>query len=273
MTAACRGIECRLIGHRSDGGQRVRKRLRQLLRTRGQLQTALASHQQRIVEHIPKSRQCMADGRLRAVKPRSCARDVSFLDQGFQHWKQAEVGRGQLIHILHIHHINEEFSFHLSMMHVPQQRSRSMMQSAKTDLGFSHVALVVRDLDRSISFYEAFADLHVVHRRVAGGDVDEVAGMADGVRPFALVLVASARLRDTSLGPFGHLGITCAQPEDVFRRAAQASARGILRSAPRNDGPPVGLWTYIADPDGNTLELSFGQEIAFTVQSDKCANA
>ncbi|WP_410056159.1 VOC family protein [Pseudomonas aeruginosa] len=142
-----------------------------------------------------------------------------------------------------------------------------MIQSPETDLGLSHVALVVRDLDKSIAFYQEFADLQVIHRRTAGGDIEEVAWMADGSRPFALVLVASTNLDDTPLGPFGHIGIACAKPGDVSRRAAEAERRGILRSAPRNDGPPVGLWTYISDPDGNTLELSFGQEIAFSIAS------
>lgn len=138
-----------------------------------------------------------------------------------------------------------------------------MVQSPETDLGLSHVALVVRNLDESIAFYREFADLEVVHRRVAGGDIQEVAWMADGLRPFALVLVASTTLEDTPLGPFGHIGVACARAEDVSLRAAEAERRGILRSAPRDSGPPVGLWTYISDPDGNTLELSFGQEIAF----------
>lgn len=140
-----------------------------------------------------------------------------------------------------------------------------MIQPPRTDLGLSHVALVVRDLDASIAFYREFADLQLIHRRAAGGEVEEVAWLADGLRPFALVLVGSSRLHDTPLGPFGHLGIACASPELVHRRAAEAGRRGILRSAPRESGPPVGLWTYIADPDGNTLELSFGQEIAVTV--------
>lgn len=140
-----------------------------------------------------------------------------------------------------------------------------MSQSPQMDIGLSHVALVVRDLEKSIAFYQKFADLEVVHRRRAGGDIDEVAWLADGTRPFALVLVASTALVDTALGPFGHIGVACATPEDVYARAAEAERHGVLRSAPRDDGPPVGLWTYIADPDGNTLELSFGQEIAFAI--------
>ncbi|RKF17623.1 VOC family protein [Altericroceibacterium spongiae] len=142
-----------------------------------------------------------------------------------------------------------------------------MNPSPSTDLGMSHIALVVRDIDKAIAFYEEFAALHVVHRRAAGGDVEEVAWMADGLRPFALVLIGASAFDDTPLGPFGHIGIACASREDVLRLAAEAERRGILRSAPRDDGLPVGLWTYIADPDGNTLELSFGQEIAFTVEA------
>jgi len=140
-----------------------------------------------------------------------------------------------------------------------------MTQPFRTDIGLSHVALVVRDLEKSIAFYREFAELQLVHRRAAGGDIEEVAWLADGTRPFALVLIASSALDDTPLGPFGHIGIACAKSEDVHCRAVEAERRGILRSALRDDGPPVGLWTYIADPDGNTLELSFGQEIAFAV--------
>lgn len=141
-----------------------------------------------------------------------------------------------------------------------------MNQATNTDLGLSHVALLVRDLDKSIAFYRKFANLHVIHRRQAKEPLDAVAWMADGLRPFALVLVASRSLQDTPLGPFGHIGIACATREEVLNQAAEAERCGILRSKPRDDGPPVGCWTYIADPDGNTLELSFGQEIAFTTE-------
>lgn len=146
-----------------------------------------------------------------------------------------------------------------------------MNQAINTDLGLSHVALLVRDLDKSIAFYKKFANLHVIHRRQAREPLEAVAWMADGLRPFALVLVASRSLQDTPLGPFGHIGIACSTREEVLNQAAEAERCGILRSKPRDDGPPVGCWTYIADPDGNTLELSFGQEIAFATESQEGA--
>ncbi|MAM38625.1 MAG: hypothetical protein CL949_09010 [Erythrobacter sp.] len=59
--------------------------------------------------------------------------------------------------------------------------------------------------------------------------MDEVAWLADGLRPFALVLIASNALDDTPLGPFGNIGVACASPGEALRLAAEADRRGILR--------------------------------------------
>ncbi|GAB7261429.1 hypothetical protein DZS_29230 [Dickeya ananatis] len=39
------------------------------------------------------------------------------------------------------------------------------MYMKEVDVGFTHVAFVVRDLDKSIDFYELYAGMDVVHRR------------------------------------------------------------------------------------------------------------
>jgi catechol 2,3-dioxygenase-like lactoylglutathione lyase family enzyme len=49
------------------------------------------------------------------------------------------------------------------------------------------------------------------------------------------------------------------------RLCADARADGVLRKEPTDSGPPVGYWAFLADPDGNTLEVSYGQEIGLTV--------
>jgi len=141
-----------------------------------------------------------------------------------------------------------------------------MSEKPRPDLGLTHVALVVRDLDRSRAFYETFAGFSVAHEREGAGPIRRVAWMVDPHTRFTVVLVESDDLDDTPLGPFGHLGLACASRAEVDRLADLAKAADILRSPPRQSPDPVGYWTYIADPDGNTLELSYGQTVRHRAQ-------
>jgi catechol 2,3-dioxygenase-like lactoylglutathione lyase family enzyme len=135
------------------------------------------------------------------------------------------------------------------------ERSPRIARS-EVDRGLTHVALPVADLDRSIAFYEHFADLHVVHRRV---DDDEVAWLADGTRPFVVVLIQSPVSH--TLGGWSHLGVACTSRAEVDERLAEARKEGHEVSGPIDHGPPVGYWGIITDPDGHNLELSFGQDV------------
>jgi catechol 2,3-dioxygenase-like lactoylglutathione lyase family enzyme len=130
---------------------------------------------------------------------------------------------------------------------------------ARHDVGLTHVALCVTDLERSIAFYARYAGLEVVHRR------SSVVWLSDRTRPFVVVLAEESRV-EHPLRPFAHLGVGCASREEVDRLAAQAQAEGRLVGGPMDSGPPVGYWAFLSDPDGHTLELSFGQEVGLTVE-------
>jgi lactoylglutathione lyase len=106
----------------------------------------------------------------------------------------------------------------------------------------------------------------VVHQRTDAATGVAVAWITDGTRPFVVVLAEFPDRRDSPLGPFGHLGIGCESREEVDRLCDLARAEGRLRSGPSDMGYPVGYWAYIADPDGNNLEVSFGQEVGLTVE-------
>jgi catechol 2,3-dioxygenase-like lactoylglutathione lyase family enzyme len=136
------------------------------------------------------------------------------------------------------------------------------------DLGLTHVAFSVRDLAASVAFYERYAGMTVVHRRTDEGSV-KVAWVTDHTRPFVVVLIEGVSRDDTPLGPFGHLGVACKSRDEVDRLCALAAAEGRLRKPATDSGPPVGYWAFIADPDGNTLEVSHGQDTEFTVASEK----
>lgn len=130
-----------------------------------------------------------------------------------------------------------------------------------SDFGLTHVAFLVRDLERSLAFYAKYAAMQLVHRRDDRKTDGKVAWISDGTRPFVIVLIQSTTARETPLGPFGHLGVALRSREEVDRLADDARKDGVLRAQPTDSGPPVGYWTLLADPDGNTLELSFGQTI------------
>jgi catechol 2,3-dioxygenase-like lactoylglutathione lyase family enzyme len=132
------------------------------------------------------------------------------------------------------------------------------------DLGLTHVALPVRDIDTSLAFYSKYASMQVVHRRTDPHTGSDVAWISDQTRPFVIVLIRTPEV-ENSLLPLGHLGVACASRDDVDRLCAQARTEGRLLVEPKDVGYPVGYSALLADPDGHTLELSFGQEVALAV--------
>ena len=132
------------------------------------------------------------------------------------------------------------------------------------DVGLTHIALTCVDLDASISFYETYASMKVVHRRVHETDGVGVVWLTDHTRPFVLVLFEREKV-EHALRPDSHLGVGCASREEVDRLCRLADEEDRLLLGPKDSGPPVGYWALIGDPDGHTLEVSYGQEVAFTV--------
>lgn len=133
-----------------------------------------------------------------------------------------------------------------------------------TDVGLTHIALPVTDVDKSVAFYAKYARMEVVHRRGDQSTGSEVVWISDKTRPFVIVLIGMAKVESVLL-PFAHLGVGCDSREEVDRLCEEAVKEGALRMGPEDSGYPVGYWAFIADPDGHTLELSYGQEVGQTV--------
>jgi uncharacterized protein (TIGR02246 family) len=134
-----------------------------------------------------------------------------------------------------------------------------------SDLGFTHVALPVRDVERSIGFYAKYAHLQVVHHRIDQTTQAAVAWLSDLTRPFVLVLIEVPQV-DSPLLPIAHLGVACPTREEIDQRCAAAQADGLLKEGPHDYGYPVGYWAFLSDPDGHTLEISYGQDVDVAVQ-------
>ncbi len=136
---------------------------------------------------------------------------------------------------------------------------------ADKDLGFTHIALTVSDLDKSIEFYSRYAAMKAIHRRLDAETNVGVAWLSDLTRPFVIVLIKADTV-DSPLRPISHLGVACASRADVDRLCEEARQYGVEVEGPTDWPPPVGYWAFLRDPDGHTLELSYGQEIGFTVE-------
>lgn len=125
----------------------------------------------------------------------------------------------------------------------------------------THLALGVRDLDRTIAFYREHARLHIVHERADGGM--RVVWLAERENDPDFVLVLFPLSGEPAAGPrtLQHLGFAVASRGEVDEAAAAGRAAGVLRLEPADGGPIVGYFCILEDPDGNQVEFSYGQPI------------
>jgi catechol 2,3-dioxygenase-like lactoylglutathione lyase family enzyme len=125
----------------------------------------------------------------------------------------------------------------------------------------THLALQVRDIDASITFYQRYCGMCVVHHRQE--HETRVAWMGWGEDPpaFVIVLIAGDYERNVQ-PPVQHIGMAVDSRGEVDRIFATAQGDGIAGLWPPVDaGPVVGYYCGVPDPDGNVVEFSFGQRI------------
>jgi catechol 2,3-dioxygenase-like lactoylglutathione lyase family enzyme len=134
-----------------------------------------------------------------------------------------------------------------------------------TDIGLTHITLPAAEVERSIKFYSTYAGMQVIHRRIDAETGVAVVWLCDRTRPFVLVLIQTDSVHPV-LSPLAHLGVGCKSRESVDALCEKAQQEGVLIQAQKDSGYPIGYWAFLRDPDGHTLELSYGQEIGLTVE-------
>jgi predicted lactoylglutathione lyase len=132
------------------------------------------------------------------------------------------------------------------------------------DVGLTQIALAASNLDKSIAFYARYACKEVVHDRIDAEKDIRVIWLSDKTRPFVIVLFQLDKPK-VILEPLAHLGVGCSSREEVDSLSKQAKEEGVLIKEPTDSGYPVGYCALLKDPDGHTLELSYGQEIGLTI--------
>lgn len=133
------------------------------------------------------------------------------------------------------------------------------------DIGLTHIALPVTNIEHSVKFYAAYAGMKVNHRRIDAETGAAVVWLCDHTRPFVIVLIQTDSVYPV-LSPLAHLGVGCKSRRHVDELCTRARQEGILIEEPKDSGYPIGYWAFLKDPDGHTLEISYGQEIGLTVE-------
>lgn len=136
---------------------------------------------------------------------------------------------------------------------------------------WTHIALPSGDIDKAVDFYTRYTALAVVasHEDEAGRNVWLAPGVP-GDCPFVLVLVMFYRDQgrpQPTMTPFAHIGIEVPSRADVDEVAERARAEGCLIWEPKEMPAPIGYICALTDPDGNVVEISYGQQVFETVQS------
>jgi ureidoacrylate peracid hydrolase len=112
----------------------------------------------------------------------------------------------------------------------------------RSDPGLHHLLLQTTDLGKAEAFYVDFLGFTVRHRD----------GFPDG-RPLT-VTIEGLGLTDGAPGPTGAVEHIAFRTSDIRGLVERARAAGI--EIIKEPGPgPYGLTVYLADPDGNKIEL------------------
>lgn len=125
----------------------------------------------------------------------------------------------------------------------------------------THVALHVTDLPACVDFYRTYCNMRVIHERDGGPKT--IVWMAEPGREqdFIFVIMDCGEDLRLSEADYRHFGFAVANKEQVDQIADRAEKAGCLLWAPRQEPYPVGYYCGLRDPNGNSVEFSYGQPL------------
>jgi catechol 2,3-dioxygenase-like lactoylglutathione lyase family enzyme len=126
---------------------------------------------------------------------------------------------------------------------------------------FTHCALHVCDLDKSIDFYRSYCGLEIVKEHGEGDSRVVWLASPGEKKNFVLVLLGGGPARTQDKDDMTHYGFGVARRADVDQIAERARNEGCLHWEPRDYAPPTGYLCGVTDPTGYIIEFSHGQPL------------
>ena len=126
---------------------------------------------------------------------------------------------------------------------------------------FTHVALLISDVDRTADFYIKYCGLKVIARRLDPNTGYRVIWLGEGLKFVIVAFESEKKPIQSIVKPLSHLGFALESKDEVDRISEIAKEEGILNYGPVYIDADVGYICEILDPDKNSVEFSFGQKL------------
>ena len=131
----------------------------------------------------------------------------------------------------------------------------------------THIAFLVSSVDSTADFYIKYCGLKVLQRRVDPKTGYRVIWLGADLN-FVIVAMESEKKPIQSIAkPLSHLGFSLGSREEVDQIATVAREEGLLNYGPVYFDSVVGYICEILDPDGNSVEFSYGQELGKKIKN------
>ncbi len=125
----------------------------------------------------------------------------------------------------------------------------------------THIALHVSALDDCVRFYERYCNLKMTDDQVRGGRRVVLIAEPGRESEFVIQLIGGGEDRPAAPQNESHLGFAVESREAVDEAIAKGREDGILIWEPEDSPFPMGYFCALRDPNGNTVEISYGHLI------------
>ena len=125
----------------------------------------------------------------------------------------------------------------------------------------THIALLVSDVDSTADFYIKYCGLKVLSRRHDPHTGFRVIWMGEDLKFVIVAFEGDNKPVQSMSKPISHLGFALESKELVDRVAQVAQEERLLKYGPIYIDKDVGYICEILDPDGNSVEFSYGQKL------------
>jgi catechol 2,3-dioxygenase-like lactoylglutathione lyase family enzyme len=114
--------------------------------------------------------------------------------------------------------------------------------------GLTHIGLTVRDIDRTITFYQQVLGAHVLYNNGATAELN-TPGCDD-----IITLNSGRASKVRSMGAVTHIGFRLVDPSDIDEAVRESEAAGGTVTE-RGEFEPGAPYVFARDPDGHILEI------------------